>query len=227
MDIFELVARGDGDGVERLLAAEPALSAARHPSGASLLAWAHYVGQPQLVDRLPRPGDLDPHDAIILGDTARVEALLESGWDPDERAPDGFTPLALAAFFSRDQVFDLLLELTRDIDAQASNTQHVSALHAAAARREARMVEKLLRAGAAPDLRQQAGFTALHAAAQNDDALTAGLLLLFGADPTIRVDDGRSAADLARAAGHDWLAIRLAARLVTEVSAENRGMTAR
>lgn len=210
MDIFDLIATGDIGGVERALAAEPGLTAARHPSGASLLAWAHYVGQPQLAETVRRgAGDLDPHDAIILGDTARLKNLIEDGWDPNERSADGFAPLALAAFFGRSEVFDLLLPHTREIDAQAENGQRVAALHAAAARREAGMVEKLLRAGASPDLRQQAGFTALHSAAQNGDALTAGLLLLFGADPHLGADNGQTAADLARAAGHAWLAERI------------------
>lgn len=209
MDIFELVASGDVDGVERALAAEPGLTAARHPSGASLLAWAHYVGQPHLAEMMRGDGRPGPHDAIILGEVARVTELIEGGWDPNERSADGFPPLALAAFFARKDVFDLLLPLTTNIDAQAENGQRVAALHAAAARREAGMVEKLLRAGASPDLRQQAGFTALHSATQNGDAPTAALLLLFGANPHLAADNGQTATDLSRAAGHDWLAERL------------------
>lgn len=210
MDIFELVASGQGDAVEAALHADPLLASKRHESGASLLAWAHYVGQPQLAEKLRRgAGDLDPYDAIIFGDVGRVEAQLGAGWDANQHSPDGFTPLALAAFFARAEVFDLLLPLTKDIDAAATNTQKVAAIHAAAARRQAAMIEKLLRAGADPNLRQAGGFAPLHATAQNGDAMSTGLLLLFGADRTLSTEDGRTAATLARDAGHAWLADRL------------------
>lgn len=206
MDIFEIVAAGDAEQLDAALLADPALAATRHPSGASLLAWAHYVGQTHLAERLRRgAGDLALADAIIFGDRARVAALLADGADPDQRSADGFPPLALAAFFARSEIFDLQLPLSIDLDATAENDQRVAAMHAAAARRQAGMIEKLLRAGAAPDLRQAGGFTALHTAARNGDAMSTGLLLLWGADRKALTEDGRDAESLARAAGHAWL----------------------
>jgi ankyrin repeat protein len=209
-DPFELVSSGDLDGLRNALAADAALAASRHASGASLLAWAHYVGKADAVPIIrPHLTALDPYDAIIEGDTDAVREALAQGWDGNALSPDGFTPLALAAFFHRPAIFDLLLPLTRDVNQRAENKQRVAAIHAAAAMRNAGMIEKLLRAGADPDLAQADGFTALHSAAHHGDALTAGLLLLFGAAPRLPNDHGNDAADVAMAAGHNWLAERL------------------
>jgi ankyrin repeat protein len=71
------------------------------------------------------------------------------------------------------------------------------------------VAERLLAAGADPNARQLGGFVPLHAAAQNGDKALAELLLDHGADPSLETDDGRSAAAIARAAGHDELAVRL------------------
>ena len=213
MDVFDLVANGKLDELGAGLSGDPALAGSRHASGASLLAWAYYVGKPDAVPLIrPHLKALDPYDAIIVDDIAAVRQALAAGWDGNALSPDGFTPLGLAAFFNRPAIFDLLLPLTRDVNQPAQNAQRVAALHAATATRSAAMVEKLLRAGANPDLAQAGGFTPLQAAAHAGDAAIAGLLILFGADPRLRNDKGEDAVSLARAAGHDWLAEALARR---------------
>jgi ankyrin repeat protein len=209
-DPFELVAKGDLDGLRAALSYDPGLVRHRHKSGASLVAWAAYMGNVGAISAIrAQLADLDPHEAIILRDGARLEAALAAGWDANQLSSDGFTPLALAAFFENPEAFDLLLPLTTDINARAENSQRVAALHAATAKRNATMVDKLLRAGADPNQVQQDGFTALHAAAMHGDAAIAGLLLLAGADPGQRTGKGEDAAALARKGGHEWLAERL------------------
>ena len=209
-DPFELVARSDNPGLEAALAVEPARAGARNAAGASLVAWAAYVGNRQAVAIIrPLLDGLDPHEAIILGEAAGLEDAIAAGWDPETLSPDGLGPLALAAFFGNEAAFARLLPLTRDLDRRAENAQQVAAIHAAVARRSPGMVERLLRAGADPNLTQADGFTPLHAAAHHGDAPSAGLLLLFGADRLARNAREQDAAELARSAGHDWLAIRL------------------
>ena len=212
MTLFDLVGSKDTAALKEAIAKDPAAAAARNAEGASLLAFAAYVGNAEALTliRAALP-QIDAYEAIIVGDGERLKAMLADGWDANAQSPDGFTPLALAAFFSRKEVFDLLLPLTKDLNQRATNSQHVAALHAAAAVRAVPAVEKLLRAGADPNLPQQQGFVALHTAAIHGDALMAGLILLFGADPALRDASGKSAADHARAGGHDWLAVRLEA----------------
>jgi hypothetical protein len=213
MDVFDALAQGNLDGLTEALAADPSLAAARHASGASLLAWAYYVGKPAAVPLIrPHVAVLDPYDAIIVDDVDAVRAHLAAEWDGNARAPDGFTPLALAAFFRRPEIFELLLPLTRDVNAPAQNAQRVAALHAATAMRDAAMAEKLLRAGALPDLAQADGFTPLHVAAQHGDTPVVALLLLFGADPRLANAKGKDAIAHAREGGHDWLAALLERR---------------
>jgi len=209
-DAFQLIVDNDLDGLRHVLADSPGVVHLRHSGGASLVAWAAYVGNVGAIAaiRAYLP-ELDAYEAIILGEHARLEQALADGWDGNGLSRDGFSPLALAAFFGNDTAFNLLLPLTRDVNLRARNPQQVAALHAACARRNPRMVEALLRAGSDPDLPQADGFTPLHAAAQHGDTAIAGLLLLFGADRSLRNAKGESAADLARAAGHEWLAARL------------------
>jgi ankyrin repeat protein len=209
-DPFELVAGGDIDALRAALAQEPELALRRHAGGASLLAWAAYMGKPEAVAavRAVVPG-LDPYEAIILGDGGALEAALAGGWDGNALSPDGFAPLALAAFFDNLPAFDRLLPMTRDVSRQAENSQRVAALHAATARRNAGVVEKLLRAGAEADQAQADGFTPLHVAAQHGDTAVAAMLLLFGADPKKTNARGMDAVAQAREGGHEWLAARL------------------
>jgi len=212
MDVFEVLAGGDLTLLREALAADPALAASRHPVGDSLLAWAAYSRNPEAIALLRAAlPEISPHEAVILDERDAVHSAIESAWDANTLAPDGFTPLALAAFFAHEALFDLLLPLTADLDRRAENPQQVAALHAATAARSATMVEKLLRAGANPELPQAGGSLPLHAAARNGDAAITALLLLFGASPARTGDDGKSAIDYARDGGHGWLADRLAA----------------
>lgn len=212
MDVFDLLASGRLDQLERALDADPALAAARNPAGASLLAWAYYVGRPEAAELIrPRLPELDPHDAIIAGDAERVREALTAGWDANALSADGFGPLALSAFFGHDEIFDLLLPVTADVNTPAQNGQKVAAIHAATARRSVTMVEKLLRAGANADQVQADGFTPLHAAAQQGDAAIAALLVLCGANPRQHNAQGNDAITHARMGGHEWLAARLEA----------------
>lgn len=210
-DAFQLIVDNDLDGLRQALAGNPGIVYLRHAGGASLVAWAAYVGNVGAISaiRAYLP-ELDGYEAIILGESARLETVLANGWDANVLSRDGFLPLALAAFFGNATAFDRLLPLTRDINMRARNPQQVAPLHAACARRDARMVEALLRAGADPNLPQAGGFTPLHAAAQHGDATIAGLLRLFGADLNQLNDKGESAAAIADTAGHQWLAARLA-----------------
>jgi ankyrin repeat protein len=209
-DPFVLITGNDLDGLRAELAHDPELAHARHPSGASLVAWAAYMGNVGAISAVrAHLAELDPHEAIILNDGERLELALAAGWDANALSADGFTPLGLAAFFDNAEAFALLLPLTRDVNEAARNPQLVAAIHAATAKRNAVMVERLLRAGADPNQVQADGFTPLHAAAMHGDAAIVGLLLLFGADPGQLNAKHRSAASYAREGGHAWLAARL------------------
>ena len=64
-DPFVLITGNDLDGLRAELAHDPDLAHARHPSGASLVAWAAYMGNVGAISAVrAHVTELDPHEAI-------------------------------------------------------------------------------------------------------------------------------------------------------------------
>jgi len=204
-EFFDAIDRDDRAELDVLLVGQPELAAILH---------ALYRGRRSVAERLAAATpQLDIFDAAALGRAGRVRELL--GVDPGlavARSPDGFTALHYPAFFGGASTVDAaraLLEAGADVSARSQNDFWVLPLHSAASGAHAEIVELLLAAGAKADPRQRHGWTPLHAAAQNNDARSLEALLAAGADPALRNDDGKSAADVARDAGHLELAASL------------------
>ena len=125
------------------------------------------------------------------GDEAEARAALEQ--DP-----------GLAA--ARDQNGVSLIGLGADVDTPARNGLKVRPLHSAVANSDpdkaGAMARSLLAAGAAPNAKQQGGFTPLQAAALHGNLDLVRLLLESGADPGLVNESGATAVDLAESAGH-------------------------
>lgn len=214
-NLFASIESGDFAGVRQIISTEPAAIGARNAEGLSPIVFAAYWNRHDIVKELltaaPR---LDLWEAATVGATARVGDLINE--DPtlvESRSPDGFTALHLAVFFGHPETARSLIEAGANVSARTTNALDNQPLHAAAAghRIDARLasVQLLLDAGAPVNERQSGGFTPVMSAAQNGDAPLLELLLARGADPTLRDDEGRSAADHARAAGHEDLVVRL------------------
>jgi ankyrin repeat protein len=167
--------------------------------------------QARLQELLAGDPDLDVFEAAALGRVERVEALIAARPDlVDDRTPDGFTALHLAAFFDHPGVVAALLARGADPGARAENEMAVEPLHSAAARSARAVAAQLLDAGADVNAQQHGGFTPLAAAAQNGDDALADLLVSRGADTRLSDEQGRDPEEHARRAGHDQLADRLA-----------------
>jgi len=146
---------------------------------------ALYEGRTYDVERLrAESGALDLFEASALGDADRLRELLDGGTDPNEFAPDGFTPLTLAAFFKHPDAARLLLERGADVHQRARNEQlKVLPIHSAAANRgSVEIVRMLLDAGADVNARQPEGFRAIDAARQEGHEELEQLLLERGAE---------------------------------------------
>lgn len=210
--LFEAIKAGKADEVRQLVQQNPSLKQARDASGASAILVAAYNMKPDVVGALVELGaPVDIFEASVLGKVDRIHEILKS--TParvSEHAPDGFTPVALAAFFGQLAAVKALIAAGADVKAAAKNALKVQALHAAVAGRNLEIVKVVLEAGADPNAQQQAGFRPIHEAGTNANRPLAELLLKQGADPTLTSDDGKNAIDLARAKGHaefaDWLA---------------------
>jgi ankyrin repeat protein len=215
-DIFEAVQNGDLPTVRRIIDSDPEAIGAKTPDGLSPLIVAAYWGQPEILEYLrERGGELDFWEAVIVGDMRRVKTMI----DADQglitaHSPDGFTALHLAVFFGQPETARLLINAGANVLARTTNALDNQPIHAAVAGNKAGVrvasTEALVKAGAAVNERQSGGFTPLMSAAQNGDTEVARLLLAHGADPSLKDDQGLSAADHARTAGHPEIAALLA-----------------
>ncbi len=207
-EFLRLIKSGDIQGVRNLLSADPALARATAPDGASAILLAIYHGHASMVRLFTAQGaELNFFEACAAGDIEGALQLL--GRDPslvNQRSPDGYTALGLAIFFGHDDVAEALLGHGADVNLAASNAQRVAPLHAAAARRNAKMVRRLLARGAHPDVVQAGGLTPLHVAAFRGEHEIARLLLERGADASVENAEGKTAAELAFERGHMELA---------------------
>ncbi|MEO7157828.1 MAG: ankyrin repeat domain-containing protein [Vicinamibacterales bacterium] len=210
--LFDAITSGNVGDVKRLIQEDPALKQARDGSGASAILVATYNMKPEIVNALVELGaPVDIFEASVLGRVDRIQEILTaSPARVSEHAPDGFTPVALAAFFGQLEAVHALIAAGAEVNAAARNPLRVQALHAAVAGRKLEVVNAVLDAGGDPNAQQQAGFRPMHEAGTNANRALAELLLARGADPSLTNDAGQSAIDLARAKGHgefaDWLA---------------------
>lgn len=176
--------------------------------------------------------------ALQLDDSSAVAGMLLAGFDPNARDEKGQPALLLAmredAFKSADM---LLTQRQLEIDATNSaretalmmaalkghtdwcrrlidrgaqvNREGWSALHYAATGPQPRVSALLLDRGAAIDSRAPNGNTPLMMAALYGKEETVKLLLARGADRNLKNRQDRTAADLARGAGRDFMATLL------------------
>jgi len=150
-------------------------------------------------------------EAAALGDAARVRALARAAPAAlADRSPDGWPALHLAAHFGHGDAVDALVDARADVSARSTNHEGNTVLHAAlAGRGDARIVSRLLAAGADVNARADGGYTPLAILAFDGNTALAELLLAHGADAAARSDDGRTALDIAQERGHAQLARRL------------------
>ena len=215
-ELFTAIKGGDKATVERLLERDRALVDARDEKGLSPVLAALYRGQDEIVRAiLRRRPKLNVFEAAAAGDLARVRELVTP--DPAQAnatAPDGYSPLGLAAFFKRREVVRYLLEAggdPRPASRQGGFTPLHSAVATDAGASDIAIVRMLLDKGAEPNAKSQSGSTPLHTVAFTGDRASLDLLLKHGADPTIKNNDGKTAADIARERGQGEIVERLAA----------------
>lgn len=207
-DLIEAIKRNDLTAASRLLDNDPTLANARSEDGLSMILWATYYGRANIVELLLNAGaQLDIFEASAVGNAERVAGWLAMKPElANSFAPDGFTPLGLAAFFGHLDVVNALLGAHADPNTPSNNIQQVAPLHSAVAAKHYEIAARLIESGANVNAKQQDGFTPLHGAAQNGDARIVELLLQHGADVNARVDKRASqfanmtALDLARLA---------------------------
>ena len=206
---FDLLGKGDVEGLHRLLEDDPSCAEARDSSGVSLLMHALYRGRRDLAEMIASKKTLDIFEAASLGRLDRLRDLARDSAAVQSRSADGFTALHFACFFGQPESVRVLIESGAVVDAVAANPMKVMPLHSAASARNLEAARLLLAHGAPPNARQQHGWAPIHAAAQNGDRAMVELLLQYGADPKIANDEGKTPGAVARAKGHQEIAALL------------------
>ena len=120
------------------------------------------------------------HQAILEEDTNKIIHLLDSGHSADSLDKEGWSPLMLAAASEQMDVFELLLD-------HGARDQHVepvtkqSVLMQVASSGHLKIVERLLKVGANPNLWDRDHTTALQFASASGKVEVISLLLYNGA----------------------------------------------
>jgi ankyrin repeat protein len=213
--LVQAIARNDASAVEALLDEEPSLIATPDPEGRTPILLALYFGHESLGRTLrERTDEPSVFESAALGDVETLHRVLAGSPDAaNARAPDGFGPLGLAAFFGRLEAAEALLKAGADPDTPAANPSRVAPIHSAAAHRDAprslELCRLLLAHGADPNVKQAGGWTPLHQAAAHGRMEVVELLLTKGASPAAVSDDERTPAQMAEAKGHAEIQSRL------------------
>jgi ankyrin repeat protein len=206
-DLLAAVQRNDVEGVTRILAHQVDIEVRSEGNGFTPLCWAAQAGNLELVQCLlvegaqvdvATPSGFTPLLLAALGGHADVvQHLLMKGADPEACiSRSGFTALLVASFHGFADVVRHLVKKRVNLEVRSADGS--TALHLAAEKGHAAVVQLLLAGGSSPNaVSQRDGSAALHKAAFMNKPAVVWLLLRSGADPQLRDGKGLTAADQA------------------------------
>ena len=210
-ELFQHVGQGNAAAVSEMLRYRPELARARDATTLSVLQFARYMGQADILELLiGLAPPLDIFEAAMIDRSEIVRALLAREKTlAAAYSDDGFTALHFASYFGSTGTITALLEGGAHIEAATRNFLTNTPLHAAAAGGRIEASRLLLRSGADPNARQHGGFTPLMTAAFQNNRPLAELLVARNANVELRNDEGKTAADVAAGLGNMEIAARL------------------
>ena len=118
------------------------------------------------------------HMAVLYGQDAACNLLLDSGANPDLQCKKGWTPLHIAAESETPEIFAALLRHKCDVN--KTDYTNTTPLHMATWAHNVRYIEMLMRAGADPNMKGPRGITPLIQAARSGSVALMRALLDSG-----------------------------------------------
>ena len=201
--LIAAIQKGEVELVQKYLEEDASLSETMTDQGISVLLFAAYLRNQEIVDvLLKHRSDLTIFEAAATGQRDVFQYQIGTqAKELNEWSPDGFTLIGLASFFGKKEIVEILLDRNVDLNIPSNNDFKVTPLHSAAAVSQHEIAELLLRHGAKINAVQMNGVTPLHSAANNGDVQMVKLFLENGANKNLRMKDGKLPIDLAEIKG--------------------------
>jgi ankyrin repeat protein len=210
-ELFRKVGVGNAAAVAEMLRYRPELARCRNSNGLSVVRFARYMRQPEILKLLVEAGPpIGIFDGAAVDDAESVRAAL-SGDPALASAFDaaGRSALHIAAAHGAVSVIDVLAGAGASLDALSRDEQCEAPLHAAVERQETEAARSLLRLGCDPNARRRSGITPLMAAASQNSRELVELLIAANVNVDVKNEAGSTASDIAASRGHLELAARL------------------
>jgi ankyrin repeat protein len=159
--IFGLIDAGDAAGIRDLLSRDPDAATATDDDGLSAIMRASYRGGDVFDAVRAADPPLGPFDRIAVGESDGLPG-------PNDRTPDGFTGLHMAAFVNNAEAARKLLDAGADPNVLATASfARVTPLGTCAFTNAVDVARVLLAHGAEPTLAEEGGVSAAETARRN------------------------------------------------------------
>lgn len=204
----QYIESGNSRDLDLLLTNNPDLILEETSHGISPLLLACYFHKPQIIRVLLQHNQgLNIHEAVAAGLNNYIEAMIKQlPTVVNEISTHGYSALALATHFNKEEAVRILLTHKADPDIPTQNEESLYPLQIALLNKNNAISKLLIEAGADVNSIPSNGQTALHLAAQQGNIELIVLLLENGARIELKNINNKTASDLAASKGYGDIA---------------------
>jgi ankyrin repeat protein len=203
-EFLEAIRKGNLPKIDQLLDTIPILANSKSKNGVSVILLALYHGHQDIALTIAaKKHELDVFEASVLGKLEQVKNLVSH--DPslvNSYSPDGFSPVALAAYLGQKEITEYLILKGANVNAIAKNASGFTALTGAIANNHSEISKILVKRGADVNHRYEGGVSPLMEASLNGNIELVNFLLENGADPSAKTKDGKTPLSFAKEKNH-------------------------
>jgi ankyrin repeat protein len=203
-EFLEAIQKGNLPKINQLLDTIPTLANSKAKSGVSAILLALYHGHQDIARTIAaKKHELDVFEASVLGKLEQLKNLVNHDSSlVNSYSPDGFSPVALAAYTGQKETTEYLILKGANVNAIAKNATGFTALTGAIANNHTEISKMLVKKGADVNHRSEGGVSPLMEASVNGNIELVNFLLENRADPNAKTKDGKSSISFAREKNH-------------------------